>query len=127
MGVVFKHRGNFNHLEKFIKGYNVSRLISILDRYGQQGVAALASATPAASGRTASSWTYRISVSKSSFFIIWENSNVTSTGTPVVILLQYGHGTRGGGFVQGREFINSAIGPVMDSIAEAVWQEVKSL
>lgn len=127
MGVTFKHRGNFNRLEKFLKNADRQKLMSVLDRYGREGVSALALATPVDSGKTASSWSYRIGTSRGSFFIIWENSHVTSTGTPVAILLQYGHGTRGGGYVQGREFINSAISPIMDQIAEAVWQEVKNL
>lgn len=127
MGVIIKHRGNFNHLEKFLKGASNKKITGILERYGQEGVNALALATPIDSGETASSWSYRTSVSGSSFFIIWQNSHVTSTGTPVAILLQYGHGTRGGGYVQGREFINSAIRPIMDEISEAIWQEVKSL
>lgn len=127
MGVVFKHRGNFNNFEKFAKGYKTSRLIAILNNYGQKGVIALASATPVDSGKTAASWSYRTNTSTNSFSIIWENSNLTSTGVPVAILIQYGHGTRNGGYIQGREFINSAIRPIMDNIAEAIWQEVKGL
>jgi len=128
MGVVsFKHGGDFKNLEKFFKGYNTQKMISILERYGQEGIQALASATPVDSGLTASSWGYRTSVSRGSFFIMWTNNNMTSNGTPLVILLQYGHGTKNGGFVQGKEFINSAIQPVMDKIANAVWQEVRSL
>ena len=125
MGVVsFKHRGSFKNMEKFLKGYSSDRLLNVLHGYGNQGVSALASATPIDSGESASSWSYRVSVSRGSFFIIWENSSVTSSGTPIVILLQYGHGTRDGGFVQGKDFINPAIKPVMDRIAEDVWREV---
>ena len=124
MVVTFKHRGDFKNVEKFMKGFNKSHLVSILNSYGAQGVAALASATPIDSGVSASSWSYRTSVSGGSFFIIWENSSVTSSGTPIVILLQYGHGTGTGGYVQGRDFINPAIKPVMDKIAEDVWREV---
>jgi len=125
MGVVsFKHRGSFKNMEKFLKGYSSDKLLNVLHGYGNQGVSALASATPIDSGESASSWSYRVSVSRGSFFIIWENSSVTSSGTPIVILLQYGHGTRDGGFVQGKDFINPAIKPVMDRIAEDVWREV---
>lgn len=125
MGVItFKHRGNFNNVEKFFKGYNTQKLVNILEKYGEEGVQALSSATPKDTGLTASSWSYRTNISKGSFFIIWQNSNVTSNGTPIVILLQYGYGTKNGGYVQGQDFINPAIQPVMDKIAEAVWREV---
>lgn len=122
--VTFRHRGDFKNAEKLMRGYDKTRLLGILNGYGAQGVRALASATPVDSNVTANSWSYRTSVSGSSFFIIWENSSVTSSGTPIVILLQYGHGTRNGGYVQGRDFINPAIRPIMDQIADAVWREV---
>jgi len=125
MGVIsFKHSGDFKSLEQFLRNNDKGRILSILDAYGQAGVAALASATPVNAGITADSWTYRTSISGGSIFIIWENTNLIKTGTPVVILLQYGHGTRHGGYVQGQDFINPAIAPIMDQIAEAVWQEV---
>jgi len=125
MGVVtFKHRGNFNNIERMMTRFNVGALARILNAYGAEGVRALASATPVDSGVNADSWSYRTSISRSSVFIIWENSSVTSSGTPIVILLQYGHGTRNGGYVQGKDFINPAIAPVMDRIAEAIWEEV---
>ena len=122
--VTFRHRGDFKHVEKFMKGYKKKQLVGILNGFGENGVRALASATPVDSGLSADSWSYKVSISRGSFFIIWENSSVTSSGTPIVILLQYGHGTKNGGYVQGRDFINPAIAPVMDSIAEAVWREV---
>ena len=125
MGVIsFTHRGDFNNIEKFFKGHNTQKLVGILERYGAEGVRALATATPKDTGLTAGSWSYRISISRGSFFIIWENSNVTSSGTPIAILLQHGYGTRNGGYVQGYDFINPAIRPVMEKIADAVWREV---
>lgn len=126
MGVVFKHHGNFNKTEKFLRGYSTSKLVSVLNRYGQEGVNALASATPVDSGVTASSWGYKTVITPIGFSIQWTNSNAVA-GVPLVILLQYGHGTRGGGFVAGRDFINPSIKGIMDSIAEAVWQEVVNL
>ena len=122
--VSFKHTGNFNNIEKSLRGYNRQRLMSVLNRFGDEGVRALASATPSDSGVTKDSWSYRVDMSGGSFSIIWDNSSVTSSGVPIVILLQYGHGTRNGGYVQGRDFINPAIRPVMDRIADAVWREV---
>lgn len=127
MGVVFKHRGDFNNIEKFVKNYDVRKMIAILDSYGGQGVAALAAATPKDSGLTANSWGYETDVSRSSFSIKWTNSHLTKSGTPIVILLQYGHGTKHGGIVQGQDFINPAISSIFDRIAEAVWQEVRAL
>ena len=125
MGVIsLTHRGNFNNIEKYFKSYNTSKLVNVLEQYGAEGVRALAAATPKDTGNTASSWSFRTSISGGSFFIVWENSNTISDGTPMVILLQYGHGTRNGGYVQGQDFINPAIRPVMDKIADAVWREV---
>jgi len=122
--ITFKHRGSFKNSERFLTNYDKRRLLSVLNQYGREGVSALSSATPIDSGASASSWSYRTSVSGGSFFIIWENSEKTAQGTPIVILLQYGHATRSGGYVQGKDFINPAIKPVMDKIAEAVWMEV---
>ena len=96
-----------------------------LDEYARQGVQALASATPVDTGLTASAWGYEIQKSRGAYSIFWTNTNVI-TGTPVVIWLQYGHGTGTGGYVQGRDFINPAIQPIFDRIADSVWQEVTS-
>lgn len=127
MGVSFRHKGNFNNIERFVKKYDVNRIIKLLDSYGREGVRALSSATPEDSGLTASSWRYETDVSRGSFSIAWYNDNTTSTGTPVAILLQYGHGTGTGGYVQGRDYINPAIEPIFNRIADAVWQEVKAI
>ena len=125
MGVIgFRHRGDFNNIEKFFKGHNTQKLVSILEQYGAEGVRALSAATPKNTGLTSNSWTYRTSISRGSFFIIWENSNTLPDGTPIVVLLQYGYGTKNGRYVQGQDFINPAIRPVMDKIADAVWLEV---
>lgn len=97
-----------------------------LDRFGKEGVAALAAATPVDSGLTAQSWTYRVHKGKRPG-IEWYNTNeVNGHGIPIVILIQYGHATRGGGYVQGRDFINPAIKPIFDKIADNVWKKVRN-
>lgn len=96
---------------------------SILERAGQEGVDALSRATPVDSGKTASSWSYEIRQNRSGLSIIWKNSNVVS-GVPIAIILQYGHGTKNGGYVQGRDYINPALKPIFDRIAENVRREV---
>jgi hypothetical protein len=101
-------------------------ILNRLNQYGQMGVDALSSATPVDSGATAHSWYYTVTRNGNSYSIEWHNSNVTKDGSPVAILLQYGHGTGTGGYVQGRDFINPAMKPVMDKIAAEVWKVVTS-
>jgi len=128
MGVIsFNHRGNFNNTEKFLRGYNARKILNVLERYGQRGVQVLSAATPIDSGTTASSWNYTVGSSGDSYTITWTNSNLTTAGTPIAILIQYGHGTRQGGYVQGQDFINPALRPVFDTIVEEAWKEVRSL
>lgn len=100
-------------------------LYSDLDRLAQQGVIALQSATPFDSGQTAMSWDYEIEITPSRVSIHWTNSH-REGGAPVAVLLQYGHGTGTGGYVQGRDYINPAIRPIFDQIAETVWKKVSS-
>lgn len=106
-------------LAKMAKG----GLYRSLDKYGAAGVSALASATPVETGLAASSWSYKVSVTGNSASIGWYNANKEG-GLSVVILLQYGHGTGTGGYVAGRDFINPAIQPIFDKIADGVWKEV---
>ena len=96
-----------------------------LNQYGRRGVDALSAATPIDSGKTASSWNYEIHRSKDLVEIVWTNSNVND-GAPIVILLQYGHATGNGGYVQGYDFINPAIRPIFDEIEKDLWKEVTS-
>lgn len=124
--VVFKHRGSFNNTEKFLKGATKINYRQILESYGREGVNALASATPVDSGVTANSWDYEVTIGKGSYSIAWTNSNVRD-GVPIAIILQYGHGTGTGGYVQGRDYINPAIKPIFDKIAKSVWREVTKL
>ena len=123
--IVITQRGNFTNPERFLKSVQKIKYQHILDRYAQEGVRALAANTPVDSGLTADSWGYKVSVSKGSFSISWTNSNVQN-GVPIAIILQYGHGTGTGGYVQGRDYINPALQPIFDRIADAVWREVSS-
>ena len=116
--------GNFNKTEKFLKRSNNIKLD--LDAYGRKGVAALAAATPVNSGETANSWYYEITKQKGKYTIAFKNSNINN-GVPIAIILQYGHGTNNGGWVEGRDYINPAIQPIFDEMAEAAWKEVKRL
>src|SRR5690606_8931403 len=104
---------------------NKSDLQAILHRYGQAGVNALASATPVETGLSSESWDYEVYKDGKHVGITWTNHDVTITGVPVVILLQYGHGTGTGGYVQGHDFINPAIRPIFNKISEDLWKAVK--
>ena len=122
----FEHKGDFSKTSRFLeKAKNVIR-IGELDKYGQAGVAALSSATPIDSGKTASSWYYGIERQNGKVIIHFNNSNVVN-GVPIAIILQYGHGTGTGGWVEGRDYINPAIRPVFDNIANSAWKEVTRL
>lgn len=121
--IVMKHKGNFKNTDKFLKKASNQNYSKILNRYGKEGVAALSSATPVDSGKTSSSWDYEIHQSKTKFSICWTNSNVVN-GVPIAIILQYGHGTNNGGYVQGQDYINPALKPIFDKIANDVWKEL---
>ncbi len=123
MTVTFESSGSFDNTESWLKRMSSGAIFASLDQYGREGVAALASATPVDSGLTANSWTYEVLKEGGSYSIIWGNTN-TTTGRPVAILLQYGHGTGTGGYVQGRDYINPAIQPVFDRISSEVWKAV---
>ena len=123
-----KQKGDFKNTDRFFKNATTKSIyLYILDRYGQMGVVALSQATPRDSGETADSWTYDVKHSKKKAVITWRNSHITDEGTPIAIILQYGHGTGTGGFVQGRDYINPAIRPIFDKMADDVWKAVKSL
>ena len=122
----FRQKGDFSKLTSYLARVKNAGGIGNLDKYGQQGVAALASATPVESGKTANSWYYEINRSKGSVSITFNNSNIQN-GVPIAIILQYGHGTGTGGWVQGRDYINPAIQPLFDKIANEAWREVTKL
>lgn len=121
----FTLRGDFRNTERFFdNSRKLSRKIrAIFDKYGQRGIEVLRNYTPKDSGETASSWSYEVH----NWGISWNNSNLSPNGTPIAILIQYGHGTRGGGYVQGRDYINPAIQPIFDQISNDIWREVQDL
>lgn len=121
--ITFRQKGDFSKLTRYLKRVNKAAKISDLDKYGREGVAALASATPVDTGKTASSWNYKIEHKNGSIAIVFNNTNVNK-GVPIAIILQYGHGTRNGGWVEGRDYINPAIQPIFDKITENAWREV---
>ena len=121
--ISFTHSGSFKNLEKFLRDANGGRIGQGLDALAERGVAALAANTPVESGLTANSWGYEIERKRGRITIIWTNSHVVD-GVPISIILQYGHATGTGGYIQGRDYINPAIKPIFDDIATKVWKEV---
>lgn len=124
--IIFKHKGNFKNIESFFKNVSKLQLRNILTKYAKQGVAALAINTPKDTGLTANSWDYEIKINNRGYSINWINSNIVD-GVPIAIILQYGHGTGNGGYVEGRDYINPAIKPIMDKLAEDLWKEVSRI
>lgn len=124
--ITFRHRGSFTKTERFLNHLKGRRYLNVLERYGQMGVDALSSATPVDSGVTASSWTFEIEQTSKGATISWLNSNVNQN-VVIALILQYGHGTGTGGYVEGRDYINPAMRPVFDKIAEQAWKEVISI
>ena len=124
--ISFRQKGDFSKLTRFLERAKESVKIGDLDKYGREGVAALSSATPIDSGKTANSWSYEITNKDGSVTITFNNSNIQN-GVPIAIILQYGHGTRNGGWVQGRNYINPAIQPVFDEIVDKAWREVTKI
>ena len=121
--ITIKQHGNFNNLETFLRKAKNPNYRQILERYAQAGVNALSSATPVDTGRTAASWGYKITDSGSSYAITWTNSNIVD-GVPIAIILQYGHATKNGGYVEGRDYINPALKHIFDNMADDAWKEV---
>ena len=121
--ISFRQKSDFSKLTSFLEKTKESVKIGDLDKYGREGVAALSSATPIDSGKTANSWSYEITNKNGSVTISFNNSNIQN-GVPIAIILQYGHGTKNGGWVQGRDYINPAIQPVFDEIVDKAWREV---
>lgn len=124
--ITVKHHGNFQRSEKFLKYMRSGKIFDVLEREAKKGVAALSSVTPKDTGTTAASWGFEIQKTGKTYSIIWTNDVVIPGHGPLVIMLQYGHGTGTGGYVQGRDFINPAIKPVFDAIANSVWKEVQN-
>lgn len=124
--ISFRQKGDFSKLTRYLERIKEAVRRTDLDKYGREGVAALASATPVDSGMTASSWYYEIERGSTSTVIRYCNSHVNEN-VLIAIILQYGHGTGTGGYVQGRDYINPAVQPVFDKIADSAWREVTSL
>ena len=124
--IKFRQKGDFSKLTSFLEKTKGAVHLGNLDKYGREGVAALASATPVDSGLTANSWSYEITNKQGSAKITFYNSNIQN-GVPIAIILQYGHGTRNGGWVQGRDYINPTIQPIFDKIVNEAWREVTKL
>ena len=121
--ITFRQKGDFSKLTRFLERTKESVKLGDLDKYGKAGVAALSSATPIDSGKTANSWSYEIINKNGSAEIVFKNSNIQN-GVPIAIILQYGHGTKNGGWVQGRDYINPAIRPIFDNLANEAWKGV---
>lgn len=125
MSFSLSSNGSFSETEAWLRKLRDGTIFDTLSRFGQEGVNALASATPVESGVTAGAWSFEVKKDATSYSIIWSNSHVVG-GTPVAILLQYGHGTGTGGYVQGRDYINPALRPIFDRIEAEVERAVRS-
>ena len=124
--ISFNSKGDFKKTQSFLEKAKRLEIQSVLDRYGSVGVSALSSATPVESGATAIAWYYEVSIKRGAYTNTFFNSNVNK-GVPIAIILQYGHGTRNGGWVNGRDYINPSIQPIFDEIVEEAWKEVTKL
>lgn len=121
----FHSKGDWSETEKWLNRIkDFKNAGKVLDKYGREGVAALSAATPVDTGETASSWSYEVVQRPGSTALVFTNNSKTSTGIPIAILLQYGHGNGRGGYVQGRDYINPAVQPIFDEIANKAWKEV---
>jgi hypothetical protein len=125
MRVNFEVSGGFTKTERFLNRMKRHEYLNVLDEFGRDGVQALRNATPVDSGATAEAWDYEIKRTRNYAEIVWTNSNIND-GVPIAVILQYGHGTGTGGYVQGRDYINPAIRPIFDKIAEKAWKVVTS-
>jgi hypothetical protein len=121
--ITFTQKGSFKNTERYLAKLSRSQAFAVLSKYGEQGVNALSNATPVESGETAAAWSYTITQRPGYYSIRWHNSHVNE-GRPIAILIQYGHGTRNGGYVQGRDYINPAVRPIFDRMTNDVWKEV---
>ena len=122
--ISFRQKGDFSKVTGYYERLREGLKVGILDRYGNEGVEALAAATPKDTGLTAGSWRYRIVRGKESVIISFDNTNIQN-GVPIAIILQYGHATRNGGYVQGIDYVNPAVRPIFERLAEEAWEEVK--
>lgn len=124
--ITFKQKGNLKKTWKFLRFLSSRLYLKKVEYYAKKGIVALVEATPKDSGETADSWDYEILIDDEKTRITFTNSNIASNGTPVVVLIQYGHGTRNGGWVEGFDFVNPAIKPIFDEMADSIWKEVQN-
>lgn len=117
--------GSFKNTEKFLNAMKKQNFRRMVDGLAKKGVEALRQATPVDEGVTAASWGYEVRYNRAGLSIVWTNSH-QNKGAPIAILLQYGHGTGTGGYVAGRDYINPAIRPIFDEIADTIWKAVTS-
>lgn len=122
--ISFAQHGDFEKSLTFMTRVRSRNVRSILEKYGQRGVETLASATPKATGKTAASWSYEIKMDDNGATLCWKNANIVD-GVPIAVILQYGHGTRNGGYVEGTDYINPVMKPLFDEIAAELWREVR--
>ena len=122
--ISFRQKGDFKHLNGYLERFREGLKIGVLDKYGDEGVQALKDATPKDTGLTSESWRYRILRGNGTASITFDNTNIQN-GVPIAIILQYGHATRNGGYVEGIDYINPALRPIFERIAEEAWEEVK--
>lgn len=125
MPITYTVTGDFKSIQDFLTHVKKLDILGILDSLGAEGVAALQAATPVDTGLAAGSWSYDVNANNGVYSIYWTNTDIEHD-FPVAIMLQYGHGTRGGGYVQGRDYINPAMKPIFDQIADKVWKAVTS-
>lgn len=125
MGISFITKGDTHNMERFLNNIQKLRWESTLTKAAEAGVKALEAATPIDSGLAARSWTYEIERGRGGYTIVWKNTDVES-GFPVALMIQYGHGTGTGGYVQGRDYVNPAMRPIFDQLAQDVWKAVRS-
>ena len=125
--VTFVQKGNFLKTERFLRKSFGLDYRSVLEKYARQGVQALSEATPVDTGKTAASWDYEIIQDGSALRVIWKNYNVQGQGVNIALILQFGHGTGTGGYVRGVDYINPALKPIFEEMADAAWKEVTSI
>ena len=124
--IKFTAKGDFKKTSDFLKAMKERKQYKVLEKYAQKGVDALREATPKRTGLTSESWSYEIKQDSKSFTISWLNTNFHE-GVPIALILQFGHGLKQGGYIKGRDYINPAMQPIFDELADMVWKEVTSL
>lgn len=121
--ISFSQKGDFSKLEKFLSKHRMVFFKGILEKYGQKGVDVLANATPKDTGKTAASWYYKVERKNDTVTLTWCNSNVNDN-VPIAVIIQYGHSTGSGYYVEGIDYINPALRPVFEKIAKEATKEM---